>query len=165
MANLSKYVTEQEFTTTQIRGVDNKLPEGVVRKNAIRLCNDFIDIVREFYKKPLIVNSGYRCPRVNELVGGSDKSQHKYGNAVDFYIIGVDLKQVFNDIASGKIKNKDGKPIMQFIDQLIIENLLKGTDVYSGSWIHLGISGNPRRQKMLAKFVNGKAQYTYVEKI
>ena len=162
---LSKYVSEQEFTITQVRGIGNSLPEGVIRKNAIRLCNDFADIIRDYYKKPLIISSGYRCPKVNKAVGGSDKSQHQYGNAIDFHIQGVPLTQIFNDISSGVIKAKDGKSLMYYIDQLIIENLLNGTTPYSGSWIHIGISGNPRKQKMLATFLNGKPNYKFIDKI
>ena len=163
---LSKYISEQEFTITQVRGVDNSLPEiGDVRNNAINTCQNFLDAIRAYYNKPLIINSGYRCPDVNTKVGGSNTSQHLTGNAADIVVIGTDLKKVFNDIASGVIKAKDGQPLMNHVDQLILENLLNGKTVYSGSWVHIGISKKPRRQKMLAIFENGKANYRHIQSI
>lgn len=158
---LSRYVSEQEFTITQVRGIDNSLPKNsVVYKNSVNICTNFIDIIREFYNKPIIITSGYRCEAVNTKVGGSKTSQHRNGNACDFHIVGVDLKVIFNDIATGKIKDRNGISLMESIDQLIIENLLNGSQVYSGSWVHLGLSQNkPRRQKMLAIFTDGKPTY------
>lgn len=36
--------------------------------------------------KPIIVNSGYRCPTHNKAVGGAAKSQHMYGRAADIRV-------------------------------------------------------------------------------
>ena len=35
MNMLSKYISEREFTVTQVRGVDNSLPTGTIKNNAI----------------------------------------------------------------------------------------------------------------------------------
>ena len=39
--------------------------------------------VRDIYGKPMIVNSGYRCPAHNAAVKGSPTSQHMLGLAAD----------------------------------------------------------------------------------
>lgn len=40
-------------------------------------------LLRIFVGKVLYVNSGCRCPAHNKAVGGSPKSQHMYGKALD----------------------------------------------------------------------------------
>lgn len=42
------------------------------------------DTLRARWGKPLVVNSGTRCRRHNEAVGGSPLSQHCLGMAADF---------------------------------------------------------------------------------
>ncbi len=39
--------------------------------------------VRDIYGKPMIVNSGYRCKKHNEKVGGKENSAHRRGTAAD----------------------------------------------------------------------------------
>ncbi len=52
-------------------------------ENLRALVNEVLDPLREAYGKPIRVNSGYRCPRLNTLVGGSLNSQHMRGEAAD----------------------------------------------------------------------------------
>ena len=42
-----------------------------------------LDNIREFYGKPIIITSGYRCPELNAKVGGKPNSQHLKGEAAD----------------------------------------------------------------------------------
>ena len=42
-----------------------------------------LDPLREWYGKPITVNSGYRCPELNVAVKGSKTSQHMKGEAAD----------------------------------------------------------------------------------
>lgn len=39
--------------------------------------------LRDAVGKPLIINSGYRCPKHNKEVGGATHSQHVLGTAAD----------------------------------------------------------------------------------
>ena len=52
-------------------------------ENLRALVNEVLDPLREAYGKPIRVNSGYRCPKLNTLVGGSPNSQHMRGEAAD----------------------------------------------------------------------------------
>ena len=44
-----------------------------------------LNVLRAKLGRPLIVNSGYRCPKYNELKGGAEHSKHKLGEAVDLH--------------------------------------------------------------------------------
>jgi uncharacterized protein YcbK (DUF882 family) len=70
---------------------------------------------------PIIINSGFRCPRVNALVGGVKNSQHLLGQAAD-------------------IRPKDPQQFKRLIDFLrtceYTDQLLTGN-----GWLH--ISWNP----------------------
>ena len=159
---LSKYVSESEFTVTQVRGIDNSLPKGTITNNAIALCINYLDVIRDYYGKPVLITSGYRCPKVNTAVGGSltPPSKHMGGNAADIHVAGISLQQLFNDITSGAIKSPNGKPLMDIVDQVLYENP-------SNPWVHIGrCNGIPRKMKMKAIFDSkGKPSYINVDKI
>ena len=45
--------------------------------------------IRDHFKKPVLINSGYRCSKHNTSVGGSYNSKHVSGMAADIRIKGV----------------------------------------------------------------------------
>lgn len=49
------------------------------------LCVYVLEPLRSLLNQPLIVNSGYRSPDINRMVGGAVTSQHLYGQAVDLH--------------------------------------------------------------------------------
>ena len=56
-----------------------------------------LDIVRTHMEKPILVNSGYRCKKLNEMVGGVQKSMHTKGLAADFRTTRVeDVEEIYN---------------------------------------------------------------------
>ena len=52
-------------------------------KNLTALIEKVLDPLREAYGKPIIVTSGYRCPKLNAIVGSTPSSQHVKGEAAD----------------------------------------------------------------------------------
>jgi len=54
-----------------------------------------LEYIREHFDKPVIVDSGCRCPAHNHDVGGSAGSQHLLGRAADIRIAGVDPQLVY----------------------------------------------------------------------
>lgn len=48
-----------------------------------------IQLVRDKYKKPVIITSALRCKNENRLAGGVPNSRHLTGQAIDYYINGV----------------------------------------------------------------------------
>lgn len=60
--------------------------ETEVYDNLEVLVDNVLDPIRELVATPVIITSGYRCKRLNELVGGVPSSQHRTGHAADFYV-------------------------------------------------------------------------------
>ena len=81
-------------------------------ENLRALVDEVLDPLREAYGRPIRVNSGYRCPKLNTLVGGTPNSQHMRGEAADIQpVVGneADLPEL------ARILIENGK-----FDQLII---------------------------------------------
>ena len=54
--------------------------------------------IRNRYNKPVKVTSWYRDPVTNRRVGGASQSRHMVGDAVDFYIPGIPLNQLYKEL-------------------------------------------------------------------
>ena len=80
----------KHFTISELLKSDtalkNKLWNGAPKEaeeNLRALVDEVLDPLREAYGRPIRVNSGYRCPKLNNLVGGTTNSQHMRGEAAD----------------------------------------------------------------------------------
>ena len=79
------YFTLQELcysTTAQANGINNT-PNATQRNALTALVDTVLDPLRREWGKPILVNSGYRCPALNKAVGGVASSQHLRGEAAD----------------------------------------------------------------------------------
>lgn len=79
------YFNIKEMTksqTAKLYYIDNTPTKEVVEN--LKKVMYILDIVRAHMGKPILVNSGYRCKRLNEIVGGVQKSMHTKGLAADF---------------------------------------------------------------------------------
>lgn len=84
--NITKNFTYAEFeasATAKRYGILNAIPSFEVRDAIVALCTNVLQPLRDLWGKPLKINSGYRCPRLNALVGGAPTSQHTKGEAAD----------------------------------------------------------------------------------
>ena len=69
--------------------------------NMLAMVDNILDPLREMFGKPILVNSGYRVPELNSLVGGSASSMHKVGMAVDITAINpIENMHLFNLLVS-----------------------------------------------------------------
>ena len=59
-----------------------RLPNGI-EENIEALVDEVLDPARRKLGKPIVVNSGFRCPIHNTAVGGVYNSQHVSGQAAD----------------------------------------------------------------------------------
>ena len=96
----------------------------------------FAERIRAIIGKPLIINSGFRCVKLNNAVGGSLTSQHLYAEAIDIRVSGKSATEVFQIIAASDLK----------YDQLILEK------VGNTQWVHVSIGS--KKEKLL--YANGK---------
>lgn len=79
------YFTIKEMTnsqTAELYHIDNTPTKEAVEN--LKKVMYILDIVRVYIGKPILVNSGYRCKKLNEMVGGVQKSMHTKGLAADF---------------------------------------------------------------------------------
>ena len=85
MGTISKDFSYVEFEKTDVPGmqVKNTITSVDVRDSIKELVDTVIQPLRDAWGKPLAINSGYRCPEVNQAVGGVPTSQHTKGEAAD----------------------------------------------------------------------------------
>lgn len=82
---MGKYFTLNELTrsaTATRKGINNS-PSALIKSNLEAIIEKVLDPLREKWGKPIIVTSGYRCPKLNTIIGGASGSQHMKGEAVD----------------------------------------------------------------------------------
>ena len=115
-------------------GIDNT-PTPEATANLTALVDAVLDPLRDRYGYPIMVSSGYRCPRLNKAVGGSETSQHPEGEAADIYAGNPrDNAMLFSMIY-----------YLLPYDQLIWE---RGDDE-SPSWIHVSYREGKNRRECL----------------
>lgn len=71
--------------TARDNNIDNIPQTMEIIRNLQQLC-DFLTAVENMLGVEIHVNSGYRCPKLNEMVGGVTNSLHQYGLAADVRI-------------------------------------------------------------------------------
>ncbi len=79
------YFNIKEMTSSQIAKlyhIDNTPNKEIIEN--LKKVMYILDIVRVHMGKPILVNSGYRCKKLNEMVGGVQNSMHTKGLAADF---------------------------------------------------------------------------------
>lgn len=133
--DLTEHFTLDELTVTSHRAVDNTPQPETVDK--LRATARGLEHVRLVLGVPVIVTSGYRCPELNDLVGGSANSQHMRGEAADFVAprFGPPLA-VCRAIAASDIR----------FDQVIWE----------GTWVHVSFVEDRKPRGQVLTWVKGQ---------
>ncbi len=147
---ISKHISEKEATksVTALRlGIDNT-PNGDSISNMKLLAEKIFEPLREWVNGPIKVNSFYRSVALNEAIGGSSKSQHCQGRAIDLDdIYGYKTNKEMFDW----IKNN-----LSF-DQLIYEF---GSET-NPDWVHVSYVSEDKNRNRILKAVrdDGKTKY------
>ena len=95
-----KYFSFSEFFKSdvaekhQVKNIPDDAQLSQVLGNIKALVLNVLDPLRARIGRPIIITSGYRSQRVNELVGGSKTSQHMLGKAADIHIQGYTPQQM-----------------------------------------------------------------------
>jgi hypothetical protein len=130
-ASFSEYATRH--------GIDNSIPEELMPN--IHRQAELMEKIRYELNTPIHITSWYRCPELNQAIGGALASFHKLGLACDF------ISSFGSPVEICKVILKAGIEFDQLLDE--------------GTWVHVGLSLLPLRQEVLtARFPNGKAVYS-----
>ena len=150
---ISKHISYKEgvYSVTAIRkGIDNE-PNEEQLSNMKLVAEKIFEPVRIHFKVPIKVNSFFRSPDLNKAIGGSTRSQHCKGQAIDI------------DDTYGKIKNSDIywwiKENLDF-DQMIWE--FGNND--NPDWVHVSyVSPDKNRNRCLKAYrEDGKTKYMVI---
>lgn len=128
MSNLNFTISELVRSDTAKQNGINNTPDINSLDNLLELIFYVLQPLRDKLKKPIIITSGFRSVKVNNLVGGVSNSQHLYGQAADITVNGMSAAQLF-----GFVKNSGVE-----YDQCINEY---------NSWVHVSYNkGHNRKQ-------------------
>lgn len=128
----------------------NNMPTKEHLESMKVLAEKIFQPIRDYFKRPIHLSSGYRSRALNASIKGASKtSQHSKGEAMDIDMDGTEItnKQVFDYI----------KDNLEF-DQLIWEF---GTD-NNPAWVHVSFNSKGRQRKQILKATkkNGKTVYS-----
>lgn len=145
--NLTKnfYLDEMLASQSAVRlGFDEQFsPDQTIIDNLRALCVNVLQPLRDGLQRAILTSSGYRCPRVNQAIGGAKTSQHLFGMAADINVGHLTTEQLYQ-----RIKNSG----------LVFDQLIQEFD----RWVHVSYNPNiaaNRRQCLRAVKENGVTRY------
>ena len=150
---ISKHISDREgvysITATR-RGLDNT-PNGEQLDNMKLLAEKVFEPLRDWVGGPIRINSFFRGPELNTAIGGSSKSQHCKGQAMDIDDGGC---------------NKTNAQMYKFIkDELEFDQMIwEFGDDDNPNWVHVSyVSENENRNRCLKAYKDkGKTKYMVI---
>lgn len=172
---LSKNFTLRELLRSNVAERDERLkqeqenPPPEIIDNLKYLVENALQPIRNRLGFPIRINSGYRSPLVNKLVGGSATSQHCRGEAADCelsprFLTDPDAGGIRDEIRS-KSQEITGRPmrpdvnenfflfayICMNLDELDVDQVIHeyGEDFGHPSWVHISTSKRQDKRQIL----------------
>jgi hypothetical protein len=149
---LSEHLSLSEVTRSESakrKGISNMPTEAHIA-NFKLLAENIFEPIRNHFRCPIIISSGYRSKELNAAIGGSATSQHCSGEAID-----IDMDGTPNGVTNRMVFDyiKDNLTW----DQMIFEF----GDKENPDWVHVSYesSGKQRKQILRAVRTNGKTSY------
>jgi hypothetical protein len=131
MERISEHLSVPEFLATRYRPfvLENErawYDSQVLQAESRRFAATVFEPVRELLGVPLHVTSGYRCPGLNEAVGGKLEplSHHVLGLAADVIPLGMSVRDAIFAIAHAIRRGE-------------LPHIDKAVDEFSGRWLHI----------------------------
>ena len=150
---ISKHISYKEgtYSNTATRlGIDNT-PNDDQLTNMELVAEKIFEPLRSYVGGPIKINSFFRCPKLNTAIGGSHKSQHCKGQAMD-------IDDVFGRCTNAEMYHfiKDN---LDF-DQMIWEF----GDDDNPDWVHISyVSKEDNRNRCLKAYrEDGKTKYMVI---
>ena len=150
---ISKHISYKEgvySTTATRRGIDND-PNDEQLVNMELIAEKVFEPLRKYVGGPIKINSFFRCSKLNTAIGGSRKSQHMKGQAID-------IDDTFGVVANSDMYNYI-KNNLDF-DQMIWEF----GDDNNPNWVHVSyVSKEDNRNRCLKAYKEqGKSKYLVI---
>ena len=153
MERISEHISFKEATksNTALRLNLDNTPNDYQISNMVGLALNIFEPLRKFVGGPIKINSFFRCEELNRAIGGSSRSQHCEGRAID-------LDDTFG--------HKTNAEMFQYIkDNLNFDQMIwEFGDDNNPNWVHVSyISEDENRGRcMKATKVNGKTKYILI---
>jgi len=151
--SISKHISYKEgvYSRTALRrGIKNN-PNAEQMENMVAIAEEVFEPLRMWVGGPIKINSFFRSPELNKAIGGSGKSQHCHGQAID-------LDDTFGRATNAEMyefikKNLD-------FDQMIWEF----GDDENPDWVHVSyVSPDQNRKRCLKAYKkSGKTNYEII---
>jgi hypothetical protein len=106
--------------------------------NLKRVCG-WLEVLRERYGAPIIINSGYRSLQLNKKIGGVPTSNHLTGCAADIRVSGMEQLIRYAAILLDYADESN-----QEFDELLIER-----NRYGAIWLHFAVRAIKNRKKVM----------------
>ncbi len=129
--DLTPHFKLEELAGTATQYKDLNLAEAQKIMGRMYQLAGFAERVREIVGRPVIINSGYRCVKLNNYLKGSLTSQHLLAEAIDIKVSGKTAEELFRIITASDLK----------YDQLILEK------VGNAQWVHVSIGSKKEKLK------------------
>ncbi len=150
---ISNHISDKEgvYSRTATRLDIDNTPTQEHKDNMIKVAEEVFEPLRSYVGGPIKINSFYRSPKLNKAIGGSSKSQHCHGQAIDI------------DDTFGRMSNAEMyhfiKENLDF-DQMIWEF----GDDKNPNWVHVSyVSPSQNRNRCLKAYKkNGKTNYKII---
>ena len=151
---ISDHISYKEATfsyTAKRKGINN-IPNEYEKTNMQVVAENIFEPLRKWVGGPIKINSFFRSVELNKAIGGSSKSQHCEGRAIDI-----------DDVYGWKSNAEMYNYIKNFLDfdQLIWEF---GTD-NNPDWVHVSyVSADGNRKRCLRAYrdSNNKTKYEVI---
>jgi len=150
---ISKHISYKEgvYSRTATRLSINNKPNDEQMQNMCLIAEEVFEPLRSWVGGPIKINSFFRSPELNKAIGGSTKSQHCHGQAIDL------------DDTFGRATNAEMyefiKKYLNF-DQIIWEF----GDDDNPDWVHVSyVNEKENRNRCLKAYKqNGKTNYKII---
>ena len=132
MLSLHFSLYEMIYSETAVSHHIDNMPNETEIENLKYLCEKILEPLRQHFGV-VRINSGFRCPKLNQRIGGVGNSQHQFGQAADIRCSNKDIaRKYFSFIA-----------VHCIYDQLLFEYNRCGI-----FWIHVSLKRDEKNRRM-----------------
>lgn len=149
---ISQHISEKEATKsiTALRLGINNTPNGDVLSNMKEIAERVFEPLRAWVGGAIKINSFYRSTALNEAIGGSSRSQHCQGKAMDI-----------DDIYG----HKTNAEMFKFIkDELSFDQMIwEFGNEENPDWVHVSYVSEDKNRNRILKAVRDDGKTKYID--